>query len=147
MVSSTMSRTRPSRCSKGFAPPVVALSVNPNREAFSPWGINDPSEGSRQILTDPWDTSASPFTWLGDGSTNYTVTRGNNGIAQSNPSGGSSYLNNHRPSSASQKFEYAYSPSTTTPSSYVDASITQLFYTANTSVFISFPLFKIVISN
>ncbi|KAF4987994.1 hypothetical protein FGRMN_10042 [Fusarium graminum] len=96
-----------------------------------PWGVNDPTKGSRTTVTDPWNLQTSEFTWLGDGTTKYTTTRGNNGIAQVNPSGGSSYLNNYRPTSSSLKFEYDYSPSMTTPTSYRDASITQLFYTAN----------------
>ncbi|ORY61730.1 extracellular metallo proteinase MEP [Pseudomassariella vexata] len=96
-----------------------------------PWGLNDPTEGSRQILTNPWDIKASEFTWHSDG-TNYTTTRGNNGIAQTNPDGGSDYLNNYRPSSSSLNFQYPYTTSLTPPSSYADASITQLFYTANT---------------
>jgi extracellular elastinolytic metalloproteinase len=97
----------------------------------SPWGLNDPSEGSRASLTDPWDKSASEFTWQGTGTTTYTVPRGNNAIAQSNPSGGDSYLNNYRPTSSSQSFSYPFTTSMTPPSSFVDASITQLFYTAN----------------
>lgn len=96
-----------------------------------PWGVNDPTEGSRVVLTDPWLGSASEFTWQGDGTTNYTTTRGNNGIAQVNPSGGSTYLTNYRPTSATRKFEYAYTTSDTNPTNYRDAAITQLFYTAN----------------
>jgi extracellular elastinolytic metalloproteinase len=96
----------------------------------SPWGLNDPTEGSRVVIPDPWDPDASEFTWISDG-TNYTTTRGNNGIAQINPNGGSSYLNNYRPTATDLKFEYAYTPSMATPSAYADASITQLFYTAN----------------
>ncbi|KAK1142395.1 hypothetical protein N8T08_007947 [Aspergillus melleus] len=96
------------------------------------WGLNDPTEGSRTTIKDPWDNSASQFTWISDGSTNYTTTRGNNAIAQSNPTGGSSYLNNHRPNSPSLHFSYPYTTSSTPPSSYIDASITQLFYTGNT---------------
>ncbi|PKX91250.1 extracellular metalloproteinase [Aspergillus novofumigatus IBT 16806] len=96
------------------------------------WGINDPTEGQRTVVKDPWDSVASEFTWVSDGSTKYTTSRGNNGIAQSNPSGGSSYLNNYRPSSSSLSFKYPYSPSSSPPSSYIDASIIQLFYTANT---------------
>ncbi len=96
------------------------------------WGLNDPDEGSRTLVTNPWLTAANPFTWHGDGTTTYNATRGNNAIAQSNPSGGSAYLNNHRPESANLDFEYAYTPSNPTPTSYIDASITQLFYTANT---------------
>ncbi|KAM0704098.1 hypothetical protein Q7P35_008330 [Cladosporium inversicolor] len=98
-----------------------------------PWGINDPSEGSRSTLSNPWDTTASEFGWHGTGSTTYTVTRGNNAIAQSNPSGGTAYLNNYRPSGgSSNNYVFPYTTSSTPPSSYVDASITQLFYTSNT---------------
>jgi extracellular elastinolytic metalloproteinase len=61
------------------------------------------------------------------------VTRGNNAIAQSNPSGGTAYLNNYRPSGgSSNNYVFPYTTSSTPPSSYVDASITQLFYTSNT---------------
>ncbi|KAE8327254.1 extracellular metallo proteinase mep [Aspergillus sergii] len=96
------------------------------------WGINDPTEGPRTVISDPWDSSASAFTWISDGENNYTTTRGNNGIAQSNPTGGSQYLKNYRPDSPDLKFQYPYSLNATPPESYIDASITQLFYTANT---------------
>ena len=99
-------------------------------EYRSPWGLNDPTEGDRIVISDPWDIQASVFTWISDG-TNYTTTRGNNAIAQTNPSGGSSYLNNYRPTSTELRFEYDYSVSMPTPSAYADASVTQLFYTAN----------------
>ncbi|KMP03147.1 Fungalysin/Thermolysin Extracellular metalloproteinase 5 [Coccidioides immitis] len=97
-----------------------------------PWGINDPTEGSRQVFKDPWELPASPFTWISDGRQNYTTTRGNNGIAQNNPDGGTEYLNNYRPNSRNLRFEYPYSPSMKPPKSYTNASITQLFYSANT---------------
>ncbi|KAI2610404.1 elastinolytic metallo proteinase Mep [Hypoxylon fragiforme] len=96
-----------------------------------PWGINDPDEGSRSTVTDPWDLATSEFTWHSDGTTNYTTTRGNNGIAQTNPDGGSDYLNNYRPTSSSLKFEYNWDKTLTPPSTYADASVAQLFYTAN----------------
>jgi extracellular elastinolytic metalloproteinase len=96
----------------------------------SPWGVNDPDEGTRTVISDPWDIAASEFTWNSDG-TKYNTTRGNNGIAQTNPNGGSSYLNNYRPTSTNLNFEYEYTPSMPTPSAYANASITQLFYTAN----------------
>lgn len=96
-----------------------------------PWNVVDPSDGGRQVVEDPWDIAASPFTWFGDGSKNYTTTWGNNGAAQSNPSGKTSDpLNNYRPDSPERKFEYEYSDSMS-PDDYVDFSITQLFYTAN----------------
>jgi extracellular elastinolytic metalloproteinase len=96
-----------------------------------PWGINDPTEGDRVVVEDPWSLEASPLTWISDGTTNYTTTRGNNGIAQNNPTGGSTYLNNYRPDSPDLKFEYPFSLTETNPSAYIDASVTQIFYTAN----------------
>ncbi|OTB09393.1 hypothetical protein M426DRAFT_18039 [Hypoxylon sp. CI-4A] len=97
-----------------------------------PWGTNDPDEGDRVVVNDPWDLEVSEFTWLSDGTTNYTTTRGNNAIAQTNPDGGSDYLNNYRPDSSSLKFEYDWDITLTPPSVYSDASVAQLFYTANT---------------
>lgn len=97
----------------------------------SPWPAANPDEADRQTLTDPWDTTASEFTWISDGKSDFTTTRGNNGIAQDNPSGGTDYISNHRPDSPDLAFEYDYDPSMSDPTKYVDASITQLFYTAN----------------
>ncbi|RYP03110.1 hypothetical protein DL764_005371 [Monosporascus ibericus] len=109
---------------------VVNYVAEATYEVF-PWGINDPDEGDRETVTDPWDLDASEFTWHSDGSRNYTTTWGNNGFAQSNPTGGSQYENNYRPSSSSLSFEYPYDISMSTPSSYIDASVAQLYYTAN----------------
>ncbi|KAK6846422.1 extracellular metalloproteinase MEP [Apiospora arundinis] len=97
-----------------------------------PWGTNDPTEGDRKSLSNPWDPTSNPFTWVGDGTTTYNTTRGNNAIAQTNPNGGSSYLNNYRPTSSSSDFSYPYSATMSPPSTYKDAAVTQLFYTANT---------------
>jgi extracellular elastinolytic metalloproteinase len=96
------------------------------------WGTNDPDEGTRVSITTPWNTTESPYTWISDGTTTYTTTRGNNAITQVNPSGGTAYLNNYRPTSAALDFEYAWTAAATPPSSYRDASCAQLFYTGNT---------------
>ncbi|KAF2713894.1 extracellular metallo proteinase 1 [Pleomassaria siparia CBS 279.74] len=110
---------------------VVDYSADAVYQVFA-WGTNDPEEGARTLVTDPWDETASEFTWQGDGTTTYTATRGNNAIAQSNPSGGTAYLNNARPSSPTSNFSYAYTSALTPPSSYINASTVQLFYTVNT---------------
>nr|BAD01605.1 metalloprotease [Nannizzia gypsea] len=94
------------------------------------WGLNDPTEGNPTSIRDPW-TDASPYTWNSDGNTKYPTTRGNNAIAQDNPTGGSQYLNNYRPQSPNLIFSYPWSATATPPSSYKDFSITQLFYTTN----------------
>ncbi|KAK9773897.1 putative Extracellular metalloproteinase [Seiridium cardinale] len=96
-----------------------------------PWACNDPDECSRTTLTNPWNTTESPLTWLNDGTTTYHTTRGNNAIAQTNPSGGNTYLNNYRPTSAQDAFEYEWTATMTPPTTYRDASVTQLFFTGN----------------
>ncbi|KAK2591755.1 hypothetical protein QQS21_010545 [Conoideocrella luteorostrata] len=100
-----------------------------------PWTVNDPTDGSRSVQTDPWNTKSSPYTWFGDGSKNYTTLWGNNAVAQTNYDGHDNtdnYAQSYRPTSASRKFEYPYSTSESDKSKYRDASITQLFYTSNT---------------
>ncbi|KAI2958826.1 hypothetical protein CBS147323_8602 [Aspergillus niger] len=110
---------------------VVDYVADATYQAY-PWGINDPAEGHRTIVTDPWDLSASAYTWISDGRDNYTTTRGNNAIAHWNPTGGGSYLYNLRPSDPNLNFQWPYSPNMSPPRSYINASIVQLFYTANT---------------
>ncbi|KAF5724010.1 prepro-neutral protease [Fusarium mundagurra] len=105
--------------------------VNEATYKVYPWGVNDPTKGSRTTVENPWNLVTSEFTWLSDGSNNYTTTRGNNAIAQYNPTGNPNYLDKYRPDSPSLKFEYDYSTDMSPASSYRDASITQLFYTAN----------------
>jgi extracellular elastinolytic metalloproteinase len=124
--------TRQMRSTRSSKFPLLPTSHLQSLIMPSPWGLNDPTEGSRVQLTNPWDTTASEFGWQSIGTTTYTTSRGNNAIAQSNPSGGTAYLNNYRPNSATQNFVYPYTTASTPPSSYVDASITQLFYTVNT---------------
>ncbi|KMU76915.1 extracellular elastinolytic metalloproteinase [Coccidioides immitis RMSCC 3703] len=110
---------------------ILEKMSNNTHGVVDPWGINDPTDGEREVLTDPWDGNASEFTWISDGRTRYPTTRGNNGIAQDNPSGGNQYENNYRPMSDDLRFEYPYSTDMSPPDSYIDASITQLFYTSN----------------
>lgn len=108
---------------------VVDYAADITYEVY-PWGINDPTEGDRVVLEDPW-TAASEFGWHSTGSEKYDTTRGNNGIAQINPDNSVDYINNPRPIQPDLKFEYPMSFNETDPLKYQNASITQLFYTAN----------------
>lgn len=95
-----------------------------------PWGVADPSEGSRTIVHNPWDDEASPFTWFGDGNDNYTTTIGNNAMAQTDPNGSGSTSTTFRPNSSTYNFDYPYSAKLE-PDQMAAASVTQLFYTGN----------------
>ncbi|KAL5113149.1 ammonium transporter [Pleosporales sp. CAS-2024a] len=111
---------------------VVDYSADASYEVY-PWGVNDPTEGERIIVVDPFDSRASEFGWHSDGSKMYSTTRGNNGVAQNNwaNKSASEYLNLPRPVSTDLKFHYPYSLNETDFQRYSNASVTQLFYTAN----------------
>ncbi|KAJ1737399.1 hypothetical protein LPJ72_000506 [Coemansia sp. Benny D160-2] len=91
-----------------------------------PRTVNTPDDGSRTVVKNPADTTASRNGWVSSG-----TTTGNNVWAQNNPSGGYAWKNNHRPNSSGGTFDFALDL-TKNPSAYVDAAITQLFYTVNT---------------
>jgi len=77
---------------------------------------------------------ASAFGWHGDGAATYKTLRGNNGVAQSNWEGvkdESMFLGLPRPTSEALVFQYPYNPEEEDWKSYVNASLTQVFYTVN----------------
>ncbi|KAJ2857178.1 hypothetical protein J3B02_001175 [Coemansia erecta] len=98
-----------------------------------PKDILSPQEGSRQLIVDPASADASPKGWVADSAT----TAGNNVWAQNNPSGKYSWKNNYRPTANNHTFDYPLDLSLN-PAKYVDASITQLFYTVNVMHDLSF---------
>ncbi|KAI1156552.1 fungalysin metallopeptidase [Nemania diffusa] len=94
-----------------------------------PWSVDDPTSGKREAVTDPWDLDASKFTWHSDGENNYTTTQGNNAVAVQDYSGETTQL--YQPNSPKLDFEYNLHLNESDPNAYRDASLTQLFYTAN----------------
>ncbi|KAL1798430.1 hypothetical protein ACET3X_002467 [Alternaria dauci] len=110
---------------------VVDYSADATYNVY-PWGINDPLDGDRQLTEDDFSSKASEFGYHSDGTTLFKTTRGNNGIAQTNWGNVSSgLLNLPRPVSESLTFDYPFSLNDTDWKGYANASITQLFYTAN----------------
>jgi hypothetical protein len=100
--------------------------------SHSPWGINDPTEGQRQIIANPFDAQASEFGWHSDGTDWFKTTRGNNGVAQTNwDNKQDDLLSQPRPTARDLKFHYPYSLNETDYKKYANASVTQLFYTSN----------------
>lgn len=118
-----------------------------------PWGINDPSEGNRSIVKENVDSLASPLGWhvipqandplsLKDTSssyTNFTTTAGNNVFAHEDWEGLSNWVRNYRPDAGPEMdFDYIYDPQPTDKTDslaeakkYINATVTQLFYTSN----------------
>ncbi|HEY0977697.1 MAG TPA: T9SS-dependent M36 family metallopeptidase [Flavobacteriales bacterium] len=97
-----------------------------------PFPTESPSHGPHTLVMDPSDPVASPFGWHdvnGAAGAEYTTTRGNNVYAWEDldnddepgysPSGG-----------AGLQFDFPYVPPQA-PADYLDAAITNLFYTCN----------------
>ena len=116
-----------------------------------PWGVNDPTTGKPETVTDPADKAASPLGWhtfptsanpwpstkfpgsvKGDGKTTVSSTVGNNVVAHEDWEGRNNFLDNYRPVNDSMSFVYEYGePDGLAPKEYIDFVVTQLFYTCN----------------
>ncbi|KAF5319698.1 hypothetical protein D9619_008666 [Psilocybe cf. subviscida] len=119
------------------------------------WGINDPECGDRSTEKENFDALASPVGWhalpyandpqskgvrgIKNAFRNTTTTWGNNVFAQENWEGQNSYIDNYRPDGGKNKaFDYEYDPQETEKGDamdeaqkYINATVTQLFYTSN----------------
>ncbi|KAF8515168.1 Fungalysin metallopeptidase-domain-containing protein [Gautieria morchelliformis] len=122
------------------------------------WGVNDPQEANRTLEVESFDLLASPIGWhalpassdpysqgkslkgmAGDDIVNYTTTWGNNVFAHENWEGRNNWVNNYRPDAGtSLTFDYTYDPRVRNGTdamreakSYINHTITQLFYTSN----------------
>ncbi|KAH8105305.1 Fungalysin metallopeptidase-domain-containing protein [Cristinia sonorae] len=121
------------------------------------WGVNDPAVGERTIEKENFDSLASPAGWHSlpydnDPASNHvkgkktsvkfrntTETWGNNVFAHENWQGGNSWVTNYRPDAGkSLSFDFKYDPKETNKTEamdeakkYINATITQLFYTGN----------------
>ncbi|KAJ7641472.1 Fungalysin metallopeptidase-domain-containing protein [Roridomyces roridus] len=136
----------------------VPVPPQPQTATYSvfKFGVNDPAEGKRTTEKENYDALASPVGWhtlpyANDPSfqgarlankefyRNTTTTWGNNVFAQENWEGQNSYINNYRPDAgAGKSFDFAYKPKETNKTDaleeaqkFINATVTQLFYTSN----------------
>ncbi|MEM1327549.1 MAG: M36 family metallopeptidase [Bacteroidota bacterium] len=113
-----------------IAAPTAAL-MTPQYRVY-PVGIESPNHGARELVDEPADVVASPFGWHdtnGVAGAEYTITRGNNVLAQAdeNANNGSGY----RPDAGSSLiFDYPIDFGMQ-PAANRDASLTNLFFWNN----------------
>lgn len=80
--------------------------------------------------TTPWRQPHSGH--LNSPHSNFILTRRTDGIAQANWEGDTAYLNDYRPDGGSgANFNFGLDLTATDPKTYANASVAQLFYTAN----------------
>lgn len=117
-----------------------------------PFNYESPNHSSRQLITNPEATTAltplavaaSPNGWHntnttiggGNASTQFNYSRGNNVFAYSdftnaNPASPTTYTNASSGTYPSLTFDYPYNGTGTSPKTYVNAAITNLFYMNN----------------
>ena len=123
-------KSNTAKLSVPLAPEVFSPVMMSSYNVFPP-PAESPNHGGRQLLSNPADPTASPLGWHDTGSTQYTVTRGNNTHAYtdldannqpdpgSDPDGGPG-LNFDFPLDLSQA-----------PSTYRPAAVTNLFFWNN----------------
>ncbi|BGP36626.1 hypothetical protein JCM10449v2_000527 [Rhodotorula kratochvilovae] len=123
-------------------------TVEPAYKVY-PWGVNAPDEGKRAVLRGTLvelDSEASPAGWhtvpgekreygAASPETFYFETRGNNVLAQDNPSGGNSMNGFRANGGKAMNFKFGiHMPKEGTPldpTTYIEAATTELFYTNN----------------
>ncbi|REC48215.1 T9SS-dependent M36 family metallopeptidase [Chryseobacterium pennipullorum] len=93
--------------------------------------VEAPTFGTRTIVNNPWDLTASPEGWHSDGTNNYTITRGNNVYAYSDQDNAN--IPGYSPDGGSTlNFNYAFADDRyADPFAYRDAAVTNLFYMNN----------------
>ncbi|MES2559420.1 MAG: T9SS-dependent M36 family metallopeptidase [Bacteroidota bacterium] len=100
-----------------------------------PFPLESPNHGARKLVSGQEDANASPFGWHDtDGvvGVEYKTTRGNNVFAKEDTIAGNS-TNGYSPNGGdSMVFDFPMDSSWMTPNSYLNASITNLFYWNNT---------------
>ena len=113
---------------KNFSKAVTNASYN-----VFPFPIEAPTFGSRAIVSNPWDLTASPEGWHSNGTTNYTNTYGNNVLAYvDNNASNTVGFTPSSTTSGNLTFDFPFAESTSL-SAYDNraSAVTNLFYANN----------------
>lgn len=92
--------------------------------------IEAPTFGSRTLVSNPWDLTASPNGWQTIGTTNYTNLRGNNAHAYTDEDSDESNTIDTETVSATYNYDFPMDL-TQNYNTYKDAAVTNLFYMNN----------------
>ncbi|KAF4549268.1 Fungalysin metallopeptidase (M36)-like protein [Elsinoe fawcettii] len=113
---------------------ILSVSDYTSHSTFSvfPWPAVGPEDSNVTTIANPENVLFSPFGWFSQNGTQFTDTRGNNGIAQPNRDGTANIENEARPQGGvNRAFFFPLDLARADPLDYIDFSTAQLFYTAN----------------
>ncbi len=119
-----------------FAPvartaPASVASVAPSSYRVVPVPFESPSHGPFSLVANPADAVASPNGWHDTGTTQYTITRGNNGFGYADRDGNNAPDAGTSPDGgASLVFNAVFDPAAS-PLVNRDAAVTSIFYWGN----------------
>ena len=106
---------------------------SPNSYRVFALPVESPNHGPHIIVTDPVDTTASPFGWHdtdGQPGAEYTITRGNNVHAYQDSNNNNSSSGDEPDGGPDLAFDFPFDPASP-PEDYRDAAVTNLFYWCN----------------
>ncbi|SFN07374.1 Por secretion system C-terminal sorting domain-containing protein [Chryseobacterium oleae] len=107
---------------------VLAPPSNASYNVFA-LPVEAPSFGSRSIVSNPWDLTASPQGWHSNGTTSYTTSRGNNVYAYTDTNN-TNTVGAVANGGSTRNFDFPLDVNQV-PTTYTSAAITNLFYTNN----------------
>jgi hypothetical protein len=110
----------------------TSLLLSPDNASYNvfPFPIEAPTFGSRSVITNPWNLTASPEGWHSDGTTHYTNAQGNNVFAYQDLFDDDFFGGITAEGGASRNFNFPYTSGALALTNQ-DAAITNLFYANN----------------
>lgn len=92
--------------------------------------LESPTFGSRSLVNNPWNLTSSPEGWHSNGTTHYTITRGNNVYAYDDKDNNESTFGTSPDGGATRNFNFTYDANALTYNN-LPAATTNLFYISN----------------
>lgn len=92
--------------------------------------VEAPTFAARSIVTNPWILASSPEGWHSNGTTHYTITRGNNAYAYDDKDDDETTFGSSPDGGATRNFNFAYDANAKAINN-LSASTTNLFYISN----------------
>jgi extracellular elastinolytic metalloproteinase len=109
-----------------------SILLSPDNASYNVFAfpIEAPTFGSRSIVTNPWNLTASPEGWHSDGTTHYTTAQGNNVLAYQDLYDNDFFSGVTVDGGSTRNFNFPYTAGALALTNQ-DAAITNLFYANN----------------